>query len=146
MHVNLSAVGLQRFIDAQDPVYAVVLDELSLGRKETHWIWFIFPQLKALGHSAMAKHFGLESKAEALQYWQHPVLGKRLVECTQLLLAQSNSDVFEIFGSPDDLKFRSCMTLFRQVAPQEPVFQQALVRFFHAKPDQSTLDLLKNQV
>ncbi len=143
MHINLLAEGLARFVDAQDPVYMEVLDELSLGRKETHWIWFIFPQLKALGRSAMAKHFGLESKAQALQYWQHPVLAQRLVECTRLLLEQPNSDVFEIFGSPDDLKFRSCMTLFRQVAPQEPVFQQALVRFFHAKPDDATLALLK---
>lgn len=143
MHINLSVEGLERFVDAQGPVYAQVLDELSLGRKESHWIWFIFPQLKALGRSAMAKHFGLESKAQALAYWHHPVLGKRLVECTQLLLEQPDSDVFEIFGSPDDLKFRSCMTLFHQVAPQEPVFQRALVRFFHGKPDEATLALLK---
>ena len=145
MHINLSVEGLERFVDAQGPVYAQVLDELSLGRKETHWIWFIFPQLKALGRSAMAKHFGLESKAEALAYWQHPVLAQRLVECTRLLLEQPDSDVFEIFGSPDDLKFRSCMTLFHQVAPQEAVFQQALLRFFHGKPDEATLALLKQQ-
>lgn len=144
MHLNLSTLGLQRFVEAQDPVYAEVLDELSLGRKETHWIWFIFPQLKELGRSPMAKHFGITSNAEALSYWQHPVLGKRLVECTQLLLKQSNTDVFDIFSSPDDLKFRSCMTLFRQVAPQEPVFQQALDRFFHGKPDEATLKLLQS--
>ena len=144
MNLNPSAYGLERFVEAQVRVYDSVLDELSLGHKTTHWMWFIFPQLKALGRSSMAKHFGIESMDEALAYLQHPILGSRLVECTKLLLKQPTEDVFEIFGSPDNLKFRSCMTLFSQVAPHEPVFGQALDRFFHGKPDVATLELLQS--
>jgi len=118
VNLNRSAYGLERFVEAQVRVYDSVLDELSLGHKTTHWMWFIFPQLKALGRSAMAKHFGIESLDEAHQYWKHPILRGRLVECTHLLLKQPTADVFEIFGSPDNLKFRSCMKLFRQAAPQ----------------------------
>jgi len=118
---------------------------LALGEKTTHWMWFIFPQLKALGRSPMAKHFGIESLDEATAYFQHPILGKRLVECTQMLLKPSNTDVFEIFGSPDDLKLRSCMTLFLRAAPHEPVFQLALDRFFHGRPDEVTLDFLNKR-
>ena len=142
MKIDPSVQGPERFIEAQDRVYDLVCGELALGEKSTHWMWFIFPQLKSLGRSPMAKYFGLESRQEAVAYFQHPMLGKRLVECTQLLLSQPNTDAFEVFGSPDDLKFRSCMTLFRQVAPGEPVFGQALARFFHGKPDDATLALL----
>jgi len=142
--LNPSAHGLERFVEAQDRVYNSVLNELALAQKTTHWMWFIFPQLKALGRSPMAKHFGLESLDEALSYLQHPILGSRLVECTQLLLKLPTADVFEIFGSPDDLKFRSCMTLFGQVVPREPVFGQAIDRFFHGKPDAATLELLQS--
>lgn len=137
--------GLERFIEAQDRVYDLVCDEIALGEKTTHWMWFIFPQLKALGRSPMAKYFGIESLDEASLYLQHPILGKRLVECTNLLLSQSNTDALDIFGSPDDLKFRSCMTLFLQVAPHQSVFQLALDRFFHGRPDEVTLDLLNGQ-
>lgn len=105
-------------------------------------MWFVFPQLKALGRSSTAKHFGLESRSEAFAYWQHPVLGKRLEECTQLVLAVSDRTAHEIFGSPDDLKFCSCLTLFEQLAPNEPVFSQALNRFFNGQPDAMTLRLL----
>lgn len=134
--------GLERFVEAQGQVYDSVCDELALGEKTTHWMWFIFPQLKALGRSPMAKYFGIESRQEAVAYFQHPVLGKRLVECTKLLLKQSNADAFEVFGSPDNLKFKSCMTLFREVAPEEPVFGLALERFYQGKPDDATLALL----
>ena len=134
--------GLERFLEVQDQVYDSVCDELALGEKTTHWMWFIFPQLKALGRSPMAKYFGIESRQEAVAYFQHPVLGKRLVECTKLLLKQSNADAFEVFGSPDNLKFKSCMTLFREVAPEEPVFGLALERFYQGKPDDATLALL----
>ncbi len=134
--------GLERFVEAQDQVYDSVCDELALGEKTTHWMWFIFPQLKALGRSPMAKNFGIESRQEAAAYFQHPVLGKRLVECTKILLKQSNADAFEVFGSPDNLKFKSCMTLFREVAPEEPVFRLALERFYQGKPDDATLALL----
>ncbi len=142
MKIDLTAQGLERFVEAQDRVYDSVCDELALGEKATHWMWFIFPQLKSLGRSAMAKHFGIESLEEATAYWQHPILGNRLRECTQLLLTQPNADAFEVFGSPDDMKLRSCLTLFSKVAPDEFVFQHALERFFHGKPDEATLDLL----
>lgn len=142
MQFDLTKHSLQRFIDAQDRVYDSVCDELALGEKTTHWMWFIFPQLKELGRSPIAKHFGLESRDEALAYWQHPILGKRLVECTRLVLAQHHTTAHDILGSPDDLKLRSCMTLFAQVAPEEPVFQQVLARFYGGLPDESTLKLL----
>ncbi|MFZ3141768.1 DUF1810 domain-containing protein [Polaromonas sp.] len=111
--------------------------------KTSHWMWFVFPQLKGLGRSAMAKHFGLESRDEALAYWQHPVLGRRLKQCTTLVLAAGiHKTAHDVLGSPDDLKFRSCMTLFCQVAPDEPVFSRALERFFGGQPDEGTLKLL----
>lgn len=134
---------LKRFIEAQDRVYASVRDELAAGNKTSHWMWFVFPQLKALGRSSIAKHFGIESSSEALAYWQHPVLGKRLKECTELVLATGDKTAHEIFDSPDDVKFCSCMTLFAQVAPDEPVFGQALKRFFEGRPDEMTLSLLR---
>jgi len=127
--------GLQRFLDAQDPVYAGVLEELAAGAKRTHWMWFIFPQLKGLGRSAVARHYGIDSIDEARAYWRHPVLGLRLKECTELLLRAPAQSAHEIFGSPDDLKLRSCMTLFAEVAEEEPVFNQVLERFFDGKPD-----------
>ena len=127
--------GLQRFMEAQDPVYAEVLEELAAGAKRTHWMWFIFPQLKGLGRSAAAMHYGIDSIGEARAYWRHPVLGLRLKECTELLLRAPAQSAHEIFGSPDDLKLRSCMTLFAEVAEEEPVFNQVLERFFDGKPD-----------
>lgn len=139
--MNTPTIGLARFTEAQDQVYDTVLDELAHGHKMTHWMWFIFPQLKELGRSPVAKYFGIDSSDEALDFWLHPILGKRLLECTKLLMAGSNANVHEIFGSPDDLKFRSCMTLFSLIAPEEPVFKQALVRFFDGKPDEATLKL-----
>ncbi len=142
MPFNLTNNGLERFVEAQDRVYASVCEELAAGEKESHWMWFVFPQLKALGRSPIAKHFGIESREEALAYWKHPVLGPRLKECTKLVLAVGDKTIHEVFGSPDDLKFRSCMTLFAQVAPDEPVFSQALERFYGGQPDESTLELL----
>lgn len=136
--------GLERFVEAQDRVYASVREELAVGNKASHWMWFVFPQLKALGRSTIAKHFGIASRDEALAYWQHPVLGTRLKECTELVLAVGDKTAHEVFGSPDDLKFRSCMTLFAQVAPDEPVFSQALKRFFGGQPDAMTLNLLQS--
>lgn len=127
---------------AQDRVYASVCKELAAGRKTSHWMWFVFPQFKALGRSSIAKHFGIESRNEAQAYWQHPVLRRRLKECTELVLSVDDKTAHEIFGSPDDLKFRSCMTLFAQVAPDEKVFSLALQRFFGGQPDENTLRLL----
>lgn len=116
--MNLTTQGLQRFVEAQDRVYESVCDELAMGEKTSHWMWFVFPQLKALGRSPMAKHYGIESREEALAYWNHPILGKRLLECTRLLLAQRNENAHEIFGSPDDAKFKSCLTLSRRLRPR----------------------------
>ena len=143
MDTNSTSHGLARFVEAQDRVYAAVKEELAAGNKTSHWMWFVFPQLKALGRSSMAKHFGIESGGEALAYWEHPILGQRLKECTELVLAADGKTVHEIFGSPDDLKFKSCMTLFAQVAPDEPVFSRALKRFFGGQQDQMTLNLLQ---
>jgi uncharacterized protein (DUF1810 family) len=138
-----SAQGLERFVEAQDRVYPSVLDELALGHKETHWMWFIFPQLKELGRSPMAKRYGMASKQEALDYLRHPILGQRLRECVLLLLSQRNANAFEIFGSPDDVKFQSCLTLFEAVAPDES-FARALDLFYAGKRDQNTLRILRD--
>ena len=140
--MNLTTLGLPRFVEAQDLIFETACNELALGEKTSHWMWFIFPQLKGLGKSPIARHYALESAAEALAYWQHPVLGKRLKECTQLVLAQPNISALDIFGTPDDLKFKSCMTLFAKIAPEEPLFQQALAKFFGGKFDEATLKLL----
>jgi uncharacterized protein (DUF1810 family) len=134
--------NLQRFIAAQNPVYSTVCAELGAGAKVSHWMWFIFPQLKGLGQSATAKFFGLEGRAEALAYWQHPVLGPRLQECTYLILALTGLSAPEILGSVDAMKLRSCMTLFAQVAPEEPVFRQAIEKYFGGVPDEGPLQLL----
>lgn len=135
--------SLAQFVQAQQPVYDDVRAELSAGRKQSHWMWFIFPQLTVLGRSAMARLYGLASAQQALDYWQHPVLGPRLLECTQLVLGHRDRTAHEIFGSPDDLKFRSCMTLFAQVAVEEPSFGEAIGCFYAGLPDAVTLDYLK---
>lgn len=140
--MNLTTQGLPRFIEAQDLIYETACNELALGEKSSHWMWFVFPQLKGLGKSPIARHYALESAAEALAYWQHPVLSARLKECTQLVLAQPNTSALDVFGTPDDLKFKSCMTLFAKIAPEEPLFQKALDKFFGGKPDEATLKLL----
>jgi uncharacterized protein (DUF1810 family) len=134
---------LAEFVAAQDPVYDEVLRELAAGRKETHWIWFIFPQLAGLGQSSMSKKFALASKAEARSYLEHPVLGPRLRECTRLMLASPNRSIAAILGPPDDLKFRSSMTLFAAAAPEEPIFEAALEKFFAGERDPLTLGLLR---
>ena len=138
----MNSDDLNRFVEAQNPVYAQVCAELAAGAKRSHWMWFVFPQLRGLGHSAMAVHYGLASAAEARSYWQHPLLGARLKECTQLVLAVQRKSALEIFGTPDDMKFRSCMTLFAHSAAGEPVFLGALARYFAGKPDERTLALL----
>ncbi|HEX4047135.1 MAG TPA: DUF1810 domain-containing protein [Elusimicrobiota bacterium] len=133
---------LAEFVAAQAPVYDEVRRELTIGRKETHWIWFVFPQLAALGMSSTSKKFGLASKAEARTYWEHPVLGARLRECARLRLASPERNISSILGYPDDLKFRSSMTLFAAAVPEEPIFWEALEKFFDGKPDPRTLEFL----
>ncbi|MED5618818.1 DUF1810 domain-containing protein [Ideonella sp. BN130291] len=136
---------LNRFIDAQAPVIARVRAELAAARKASHWMWFVFPQLRGLGRSATALHYGIASREEALAYWQHPVLGPRLADCTALMLAvPAGRSALDVLGSPDDLKFRSSMTLFEQVAPETPLFAQALERYFGGERDALTLQLLSS--
>ncbi|TKB92167.1 MAG: DUF1810 domain-containing protein [Nitrospira sp.] len=137
--------NLHRFLDAQAPTYNTVLDELQAGRKGSHWIWFIFPEITGLGHSGTAQQFAIGSLDEAKAYLKHPVLGPRLHECTQLVLDVTGRSAEEIFGYPDDLKFRSCMTLFLTAATNNTIFNNALLKYFDGKPDQLTLDLLARQ-
>ena len=137
--------NLHRFLDAQERVYDTVLDELRAGRKASHWIWFIFPQIAGLGQSAMAQRFAITSLDEAKAYLKHPVLGQRLRECTQLVLDVNWHSAEEIFGYPDYLKFRSCMTLFMTAATDNTIFKNALLKYFDGKPDQMTLDMLAQQ-
>ncbi|WP_429811107.1 DUF1810 domain-containing protein [Ensifer sp. B1-9] len=133
---------LQRFIDAQDRVYAAVLDELTHGRKRTHWMWFVFPQLAGLGHSPMAERYAISGLEEASAYLAHPVLGARLRECTELVNAVAGKSAHDIFSSPDDVKFRSSMTLFAEVDEAGSLFEQALERYFAGEKDRRTLDIL----
>jgi uncharacterized protein (DUF1810 family) len=132
---------LQRFVDAQAPLYQRVLAELRQGQKQSHWMWFIFPQLAGLGHSPMARRFALASSEEAAAYLDHGVLGRRLLECTALVNAIADKTIREILGSPDDLKFCSSMTLFAAVSP-DPEFATAIAKFCGGTPDPKTLQLL----
>lgn len=132
---------LDRFVAAQATVIEAVRDELRAGRKRSHWMWFVFPQLKGLGFSSTAQHYGIASLDEARAYLAHPVLGPRLRECCALMLAVPGKSAHDILGSPDDLKFRSCLTLFRLAAPQESVFREGLERFYGGEPDPRTLAL-----
>ena len=142
----MTAAGfdLERFIDAQVPVIARVQSELRAGTKRTHWMWFIFPQITGLGRSAMAQRYAIASLDEAKAYADHPELGTRLRDCTALVLAVEGKSVHAIFGSPDDLKFHSCMTLFAHAAPEEPLFRHALERFFNGRRDPLTLARLRD--
>lgn len=133
---------LSRFETAQADVYGQALAELRAGRKRTHWMWFVFPQLKGLGASPTAQFYGLGSLAEARAYLAHPVLGRRLLECTAAVNALAGPAAHEIFGSPDDLKFRSSLTLFQAAAPDEPAFTAALAKYFAGEPDPRTLQFL----
>lgn len=132
---------LARFVAAQSPVIDAVRAELRQGRKRSHWMWFVFPQLQGLGTSAMTQRYGLASLDEARAYLAHPVLGPRLRECCELVLAVPGQSAHAILGSPDDLKFRSCLTLFGLAAPGEPLFQRGLDRFYEGIPDPRTVAL-----
>ncbi len=134
--------NLDRFLQAQSSMFERVLQELRAGMKTSHWIWFIFPQIRGLGRSPISIEFAIASRQEASAYLQHPVLGPRLKECTQLVLQVEGRSVEQIFGSPDDLKFRSSMTLFAQVSPDDDIFVRALQKYFGGVPDQLTLDRL----
>lgn len=133
---------LDHFIRAQDPIYATVLAELRAGAKASHWMWFIFPQLRALGRSPTALRYGIEDIAMAQDYLRRPVLGPRLIECTRLVLGVAGRSAHDIFGSPDDLKFRSSMTLFGRAGPAEPAFAAALAKYYGGIEDPLTVELL----
>lgn len=133
---------LSRFVDAQGGTYAGAIAELRSGKKEGHWMWFVFPQLRGLGSSEQADYYGIGGASEAGAYLQHPVLGRRLVECTSAMLVHSRLSVRSILGHPDDLKFISSMTLFSAVSVSPGVFHQALAAFNGANPDSATLRLL----
>ena len=138
------AFDLERFLTAQAPVYGQVLAELRDGCKRSHWMWFVFPQLAGLGRSPTAQFFAIGSREEAQQYLAHPVLGARLRECTETLLALPHVAIEDVLGFPDNLKLRSSMTLFGEVGGPGSVFQQALERFYGGEPDPATLELLSS--
>ena len=133
---------LTRFIDAQEGVWETALAEIEDGRKMTHWMWFILPQLRGLGASAMAQRYGVADLAEARAYLAHPVLGPRLVACVRAALTNKDRSALEIFGPVDEMKFRSCLTLFAAVDPADATFGEALTFFFRGIPDSRTLELL----
>jgi uncharacterized protein (DUF1810 family) len=130
---------LARFVQAQAPVYAQALAELRAGRKRSHWMWFVFPQIAGLGLSPMAQRYAIASLDEARAYFAHPLLGGRLRQCAQAMLDVEGRTAHEILGSPDDLKFHSSMTLFHRAAPAEPVFSDCLKQYFGGQEDPQTL-------
>jgi uncharacterized protein (DUF1810 family) len=134
--------NLTRFLTAQQPIYHRALAELSAGRKTSHWMWFIFPQLAGLGHSSTAQHFAIQSKGEAQAYLAHPTLGPRLIECATAILQHQDKSATQILGSPDDLKLRSSATLFAQLTPKDSPFAQLLQKYYEGEPDPKTLALL----
>lgn len=137
--------NLQRFVEAQSRWIEQVCKELRDGRKRSHWMWFIFPQLRGLGHSAMANLYGISSRGEAEAYLAHFLLGTRLRQCTSLVIAVEGRTVEEIFGDPDDMKFRSSITLFASVDAERSVFARALGKYFGGKPDQLTIERLQRE-
>ncbi|MBC3540296.1 DUF1810 domain-containing protein [Rufibacter sediminis] len=137
--------GLQRFLSAQERDYEVALAEIRRGRKQSHWMWYIFPQMQGLGFSETSRFYGIKDLPEAEAYLQHPVLGSRLVEICEVLLKLEGKDAHRIFGSPDDLKLKSSMTLFSALPAAPPVFKEVLEKFFHGKPDEKTVQILRSQ-
>jgi uncharacterized protein (DUF1810 family) len=133
---------LKRFLDAQLRDYFTALTELRKGRKRSHWMWYIFPHISGLGFSEMAKRYAIRNREEAIAYLAHPILGKRLIEISEALLSLKSSNPSEVMGSPDDLKLRSCMTLFMLLPQTNPVFEAVLKKYFHGEKDSATLQLL----
>lgn len=134
--------NLQRFVDAQKAVYEQVCEELRRGRKTGHWMWFIFPQIRGLGHSETSRHFAISSRGEAVAYLEHAVLGPRLRDCSRLVMRVEGKRIDEILGYPDDLKFKSSMTLFARATGENAVFVAALEKYFGGEFDELTLELL----
>jgi len=134
--------SLQKFLDAQAQTYPQALNEISNGRKQSHWMWFIFPQVQGLGHSPTAVRYAIEDLDEAGRYLAHPVLGKNLVKISEQLMRLNGLSAHDIFGSPDDVKLRSSMTLFANVPDADPVFGNVITKYFNGQPDVRTLDIL----
>jgi uncharacterized protein (DUF1810 family) len=143
--MNPDPFDLRRFITAQDAVMEDVLAELRAGQKVSHWMWFVFPQIQGLGFSSTAQRYAIGSREEARAYHEHPALGTRLRACTHLVLNIEGRNAEQIFGSPDDLKCRSCMTLFAEVAPGELIYREALQKYFAGEPDPRTLEILSTR-
>ena len=135
---------LERFIKAQDHSYETALNEIKNGRKQSHWMWYIFPQFKGLGQSATSRQYAIKSKEEAQAFFDHEILGSRLVEITNTLLQLKGLTANAIFGNPDDLKLKSCMTLFAAIQDKNTCFQEVLNKYYAGKPDDKTLKLLDN--
>lgn len=140
--IQMEMDDLQRFIDAQEADFTTALAEIKNGRKRSHWMWYIFPQLRGLGSSDNAMYYGIQNIDEAEAYINHPVLGQRLMEICLALLQLKSDNANEIFGSPDDLKLRSSMTLFASLPDAYPIFQSVLEKFFNGEPDDKTLRLI----
>ena len=138
-------MSLERYTKAQAPIYAQALAELTRGHKQSHWMWYVFPQFSGLGHSPMSQAYAIQSLQEAREYLSHPVLGARLRECCQAVMALEGKSAHEIFRTPDDLKFRSSLTLFAQAAPEETLFGDLLEKYFGGEEDSATLELLADQ-
>lgn len=138
------AYDLERFVLAQEDDYEPAPAEIRAGRKGSHWMWYIFPQFDGLGFSSMSRRYAIRTIAEAEAYLRHPILGSRLIECCEAALAVRGRSATDIFGSPDDMKLRSCATLFARVSPPGSVFERLLVRFFGGVPDERTLTLLSS--
>jgi uncharacterized protein (DUF1810 family) len=134
--------NLDRFVFAQEKIYSSVVEELKAGIKMSHWMWFIFPQVESLGRTEIAKRYAIKSLGEAKAYVSHPVLGRRLQECTELVLAIDSKSANDIFGHPDDLKFKSSMTLFLVAMPKIDLFQRAINKYFDGYQDGLTLDFI----
>lgn len=133
---------LDRFVEAQSRDYEIALEEIRSGRKRSHWMWYVFPQIAGLGNSEKSRRYAIRDVEEAAAYLAHPLLGARLVEITTALLALDGRSAREIFGTPDDMKLRSCCTLFAQVSPQDSVFAKVIARYFSGGPDPSTLAII----
>lgn len=139
----IADTGMNRFIRAQENIYPQVVNELKNGEKTTHWMWFIFPQIEGLGLSSTSKYYSIKTIAEAKEYLMHPLLGKRLLECSNILLDIEGKSAESIFGYPDNLKLQSSMTLFSSISSESTIFLNVLNKYFNKKKDQKTLDILK---
>ena len=143
--MTIDPYDLNRFIQAQENSYSQAIAELKNGYKQSHWMWFIFPQIKGLGHSEMAHHYAIKSKQEAAEYLNHPMLGPRLRECSEILLGIEDRLISDIMGYPDDLKLKSSMTLFASIAGNSNIFEKVIDKYFNGSKDSKTLELLNDK-